>query len=639
MGRFLLGKAKAVSLCLAASLAAFAFYRVLFYLLNRDLFGWVTPAGYGRLFFVGFLFDFAGIAYFNLPYVLLALLPLGWLGGGKGRAVKAVVFLALNAAASALASIDLVYYRYTLARSTRNIWNVAFMGGDLGPIVKPIILEYWWIAALLLLVTFLQWLAFRRAHAADEAAPGGFKSLAAQAALLLFAVALMVVMLRGGVRLRPMELNTANYLAGGENVPLVTNTPYVMVRTFRKSDLPRQRWFDGAELERRFSPVAKATAGAGQKPLNVVVIVMESLSREYLGPPWGRESLTPRFNALAARGLLFPDAFANGKQSIEAMPAITASIPSLTKDPFVTSLWSANVIESLASLLAARGYDTAFYHGGRTGTMGIDGFAKAAGYSRYRGLEDYTGDKSALGEWGVPDEPYLGYFADELGKMKQPFLATVFTLSAHHPFTLPPGWEGKYPEGKHPITKMVSYADEALGRFFEKASKEPWFADTLFVVTADHCGPAFAPEFTTRAGAYRVPLLFYRPADPKLKGVNARTAQQLDVMPTVLDYLGYSGEYFALGKSLLGEGAGFAINSRNGETLCISGNLAVTRNDRERAGIFNLAADPLMKVNLAATPPGGADALDGTCKAFLQTWSTALKENRMTAERWKKGAR
>lgn len=626
---------KAVLLCLGAALLGFAFYRVLFFLLNRHLFGWVGFGEYLRLFLIGLRFDLAGVAYFNLPYAVLALLPLPWLSRGKGRFLPFAAFMLFNGAANILASIDLIYFRYTLARSTRTLWKVAFLGDDLTPLLGPILREYWPLLVLFLAVTAGLAYAWRRAHRDESCERLTGRLVFGRLAATALTAGLLVVLIRGGVQLRPMELNTANYLAGGENVPLVTNTPYVMVRTFRKADLPKQKYFDDAKLATLLNPVREYGAGREFRPLNVVIVVMESLSREYTAPPYGKEALTPRFDALAREGLLFANAYANGKQSIEAIPAVTASIPSLTKDPFVTSNWSGNMVESLANLLGAKGYETAFYHGGRTGTMGIDGFAKAAGYKSYKGLEDFPDKSADIGEWGVPDEPYLSYFSDELGKMKKPFLATVFTLSAHHPFKLPAAWEGKFPEGKHPITKMVSYADEALGRFFEKAAKTEWFADTLFVITADHTGPSFSPEFSSRVGAYKVPILFYHKGDAALKGVSDKAVDQIDIMPTVLDYLGFPDPFFAIGESAFGGGEGFAINARNGETFCASGKYAVTRSDKELTGAYDLAADGLLASNLLPARGSEFAVADERCRAAWQVYSTAVRENKMTAARWR----
>lgn len=630
MGEFRKSTFKAVAARLGFALLAFVFLRVAFFAANHHLFPAVTTGQFIRLLFVGLRFDLAGFAYFNILYAALALAPLSFLRRGRGRLIPFGVYLLFNAAATALSCMDLVYFRYTLARSTRTVFSVAFAGNDLNSLAFAFLFDYWHVILLWAAVTAVLFIGYwyfepRALH------PLSGKERAVGTVVMLGTVALLVVFFRGGLQLRPMELNTANYLAGGENAPLLTNTPYVMVRTFLKRELPEYAHFKPDELNGLYSPVHDYSGrGAPFKPMNVVVIIMESLSRDYLPPPYGREGLAPFFASLIPRGLYLENAYANGKQSIEALPTIIASIPSLTKDPFSTGLYSTNSFDSLPSLLSAKGYDTAFFHGGRTGTMGFYAFSKVAGFNKYRGMEDYPDKSVEFGEWGVADEPYLAFFASELSQLKEPFFASVFTLSAHHPFRLPAGYEGRFPEGKHPITKMVSYADHALEKFFEKAAREPFFRNTLFVITADHTGPALSPEAGSRTGNYAIPILFYAPGDEGLKGVSTKTGQQLDIMPTVLDYLNYDRPFFAFGRSALAKGgAGFAVNSRNGENVCLSGETAFVFTDKEAGGVFDLGKDPHLRGGpLALTSPGARAVADG-CRAFFQSWSTALRKNLM----------
>lgn len=616
------------ALRLGAALLAFLFYRVLFYGMNSGLFPAVDLAEFSRLILIGLRFDLAGLAYFNLPYAVLALLPLPALRRGTGAKAVFALYMVSNGLASALSSIDLVYYRYTLARSTRDLWSVATLGNDAGHLIIPIIAQYWYVPLIFAMVMAWLRVAYKKASLGgrEEKIPLIYGLLV----LILFSGG-MVVLIRGGFQLRPMDISQANHPAGGQNAPLVTNTPYVMARTFRKTGLPKFDYKGTPDPAVKVNPLHAPAPGPMLKK-NVVVIIMESMALEYLAPPWGRLGLTPFFDSLKEKGLFFPNSFANGKQSIEAMPAIVASIPSLGSDAFTTSLYAGNTIESMSGLLAGKGYRTLFFHGGRTGTMGFDNFARSAGFARYAGMEDYPGGTGEAGEWGIPDGPFLSFFEDELKTTGEPFLAVFFSLSAHHPFKLPAPYEGKFPEGPHPITKMVSYADEALKLFFEKAARSPYFENTLFVITADHAGPALSPEAGSRAGAYRIPILFYAPGDPSLKGVSLKTSQQLDIMPTVLDYLGYGEKYFSLGQNMLGGGGGLAVNRRSGEYLCVSAEKAVTASSEEFTGYYDLTADPRMAAPLADSNKFAE--LKSECASFLKTYSQTMRKNKMTAENY-----
>jgi phosphoglycerol transferase MdoB-like AlkP superfamily enzyme len=176
---------------------------------------------------------------------------------------------------------------------------------------------------------------------------------------------------------------------------------------------------------------------------------------------------------------VFPNSFANGKRSIEGIPAIIAGIPSLLSDPFITSAYSGNNVTSFASLLKKKGYHTVFYHGGTNGTMGFDNFSRLAGFDHYFGRTEYNNDKDFDGTWGIYDEPFLQRTISELNKVNSPFAATIFTLSSHHPYKIPEKYIGKFPEGTLPIHAAVRYADFALEKFFNAASSAPWFKDYL----------------------------------------------------------------------------------------------------------------------------------------------------------------
>src|SRR6267378_3616529 len=163
----------------------------------------------------------------------------------------------------------------------------------------------------------------------------------------------------------------------------------------------------------------------------------------------------------------------------------------------------------MASILGEKGYSTSFYHGGTNGTMGFDAFSRLAGFDTYYGRNEYNNEKDFDGNWGIWDEEFFRYFAHNLDGTKQPFFSTVFSLSSHHPFALPSRYQGKFKEGSLPIHKSIRYTDYSLQQFFKTAASMPWFSNTLFVITADHTGPAGSSFYDQRYGMYQIPILFY----------------------------------------------------------------------------------------------------------------------------------
>ena len=186
------------------------------------------------------------------------------------------------------------------------------------------------------------------------------------------------------------------------------------------------------------------------------------------------------------REFILQNAYANGKRSIEGIPAIIGGIPALLSDPFITSAYSSNTITTIPSLLKQKGYTSTFFHGGTNGTMGFDNFSRSSGFDHYFGRTEYDNDDDFDGSWGIYDEPFLQQAALEIDKMKLPFLAVLFTLSSHHPYKIPDKYVNQFPEGTLPLHQSIAYADFSLKRFFETALKMSWFSNTLFVITADH---------------------------------------------------------------------------------------------------------------------------------------------------------
>ena len=177
--------------------------------------------------------------------------------------------------------------------------------------------------------------------------------------------------------------------------------------------------------------------------------------------------------------------------------------------------------------------------------MGFDMFSGIAGMQHYYGMNEYPGGIGSPdydGHWGIFDEPYLQYFNRQLSATKAPFLATLFTLSAHDPFTLPKAYQGRFPAGTLPIHPTIAYSDLALRRFFAAAQKQPWYANTLFILTADHTSQTEQPTYQNLLGNHKTPLLFFAPGQPLPAVIPQRITGQADIPATVLDVLGLPQE-------------------------------------------------------------------------------------------------
>jgi phosphoglycerol transferase MdoB-like AlkP superfamily enzyme len=338
---------------------------------------------------------------------------------------------------------------------------------------------------------------------------------------------------------------------------------------------------------------------------------------------------TPFLDSLAEKCLVY-NGFANGKRSIEGIPAILASLPTWMPEEFITSQYASNKFNSLASLLKTEGYNTSFFHGGKNGTMGFDAFCNSAGFDSYYGKNEYPDKADFDGSWGIWDEPYLQYIANTLNQTKQPFMGAVFTLSSHHPYKVPEKYKNKFRKGKLEIQETIMYTDYALQKFFEKASTMPWFQNTIFVITSDHTSEAVQPYYQSRVGQYAIPIFFYEPQNG-VSGHKYILAQQTDILPTLLDMLHFPKPFMAFGGSLLRENEPrFSLSYLNRNYQLIQDGYTWQTDHTISYALYNLKSDSLLINNLYPEQHNTANQRDKLLKSVLQQYNNRMIENKLS---------
>jgi phosphoglycerol transferase MdoB-like AlkP superfamily enzyme len=375
---------------------------------------------------------------------------------------------------------------------------------------------------------------------------------------------------------------------------------------------------------------------SGFKNFNVMIIILESVSREHIGSlnptlENGRyQGFTPFLDSLIRHGIYF-DAFANGKTSIQGIPSVLSAIPSLMNESFIQSSYAAGKFSSIAGLLKPKGYTTAFFHGGTNGTMGFDSYCKLVGFDQYFGRSEYNNEKDYDGKWGIRDEEFYQYAAKTINGFKQPFAAAFFSLSSHHPYHVPMKYVNIFRRGKLPIQQSVMYADYSLGEFFHTVKHMPWYDNTLFVITADHTSEGYYPYYQSYVGQYAIPLLFFKPGSD-LKGKPDIIAQQTDILPTVLNFLGYDKDYLAFGTDLLNTAPGdvhFSIHYISGLYGLIMDGYYLEYNGTRSTALFNLATDPLQGNNLLDKGNEVQKKMELFITAYIQQYNNRMIENRL----------
>lgn len=616
-------------LLLAFALLLFLYFdcRLLFYFFNRSYLQEVTFGGLLQSCIYGIRFDISAICFSNALFILVVAFPYDLLQFKWVAKIIKWLFVLVNTIAILANCSDFVYYKFIGKRTTFDVFRL--MGGqsDFLKLLPSFMLDYWYVFVVCIVLGVLLVYFYNRIY--QRTLTGTKSSYSVKVFLLqffLFALTggLTVLGMRGGLQLIPLSIVNAGDHVSGECVPLVLNTPFSIMKSMELKALEEKNYYTEEELKHFIDPVKRSISKVPFTNENVVVIIMESLGNEYtkLGH---RRSFTPFLDSLMDQSLVFTNAIANGKRSIEGIPAVLAGMPSF-HEPYLNTIYGSNRIQSMATLLKEKGYVASFFHGGSNGTMNFDSFAALAGFEYY-GRNEYNNEQDYDGHWGIWDEPFLQYYAAQLDKTRQPFVSSVFTLSAHHPFNLPAQYKNAFPEGYIPILKCVAYSDHALRKFFDSAKKSKWYSNTLFVITGDHTGLSEDPYYTNPAGNFQIPLLFFKPGS-MLKGIDTTTTQQIDVLPSVMDRLHYDKAYFAFGSSVFDSSrVGYGINMSGPNYQLYQGGYMLQYDGNRTVGFLNYKADSLLQNNLAGRGGQKETEMEKRIKAFVQLYNNTLIRN------------
>ncbi|MEN9418124.1 MAG: hypothetical protein RI988_1744 [Pseudomonadota bacterium] len=571
------GRYRALARLLGVFLALNAAIRLGLTLWNQD-FSLLLPWHLGPALVIG--------AAFDLSVGLVALAPLAWLmaawphrrlGGDRGlRAVLALLLAPLAVLAAFVAfseftfwnefasrfnfiAVDYLIYTNEVVGNIRESYNLPLLLAGVGGVA----LVLWGLAAGWALAPLA-----RRTTEGIGAAMGPTGEAASPVrhwprALLLGLAAPVLTLAACDVRMKEFSANSQlNELAG--------NGYFDFWHAFRHNEIDYDRYYRTLPREAaarvlapRLAPPGEAGAArpferevrpaGAPRPLNVVLVSIESFSAHFMGSFGNPRGLTPRMDALAREGLLFTQVYATGTRTVRGLEALTLSMPptpghSIVKRPGNEGLFT------LGSVFAEQGYEPIYLYGGYGYFDNMNAFFGGNGYT--------VVDRTALRPeqihfeniWGVADEDLFALTVRELDARHargQRFFAHVMTTSNHRPYT--------YPAGRIDIPSHtgrdggVKYTDWAIGHFIDEAKKRPWFDSTLFVFVADHTDKGRGKQ-DLPLEAFHIPLVFYAPGW-LAPGRNDTLASQIDVGPTLLGLLniGYRSRFF--GHDILREGA------------------------------------------------------------------------------------
>jgi phosphoglycerol transferase MdoB-like AlkP superfamily enzyme len=610
-------------------LLAFSILRLVFFLFNLDSF---VPGSFQSIikaFLFGIRFDFIVIFYMNLPFILMHFIPGNFKNSNTYQQALRYLFVIINIILLSANFIDVEYFRFLNRRSGTELIKMLVRSSDTVSLLPHYITNYWHITFMWLITAWALWKFFPKVHHIKS----NIKLKPAYSAILQVALTIIILgvffLISRGTETKPVRINTAHKYASPRYIPLLFNTPFVMLNTISQKDQIKADYFDLGYCEKIYSPIKLYGGNGTFKGQNVVIIILESFSKEYIGAlnP-AQKGNTPFLDSLINESLTFDNAFANASRSLDALPAIVTSLPPLNRSSLITSVYSTNELEGIASVLKDKGYHTSFFHGGQNGTMGFDYFCKSAGIEEYYGESEYPCKGDRDGTWGIFDEEFLQFFAGKLDQFESPFLSIIFTLSSHEPYPIPKKYKNKFNKSKVKILNSIAYTDYSLKRFFEKASGSDWFSNTLFIICADHTSYPMEKYYGTQIGRYKIPVIYYHPGDTSLRGICHDLTQQIDIFPSVMDYLNYNSKFIAFGYSVFSEEKPkFWFCHKSGSYYIADSSFFLIFDGLNSIELYDYKIDSLLQKNIITEKPQIAGYLESNLKAILQNYQYRLEKN------------
>jgi len=629
------------------AMALYTLSRLFFYLTNLDLYPDIPTGHFFEILYGGMRFDLTAVLYLSSIYLVLAVAPLPQ----KIRLnpiyakIQKCFYIIPNMIGLLINSADMVYYHFTDRRTTCSFFTEFQNEGNLFSIFFQSMFQYWYVTLFAIAICIILVLAYRKY--------GQFTRFSLKPALyypfasLLFLAGgyFTVIGMRGGfgAYMTPITICDAMlYVDKPAENALVLNTPFCLMRSIDNSSYKNPNYYTEEQLEDIMTPVhSNVSNPVTNSHPNIVFIILESFAAEHTGfynEP--SKVYTPFTDSLLNHSIVYTHAYANGRKSVEGIPAILSSIPSLY-EAFWTSSYSTNAISSIADILNSEGYHTSFYHGAPNGSMGISAYANNAHISEYHGMEDYMKDPESErdafdGTWAIWDEPFMKYYARSLDEMKEPFCTALFTASSHHPFAVPEEYQGVFPEGASPLCKCIAYTDHSLRGFFNEVASQSWFYNTIFVISADHSSQPCLPEYFVDKGLFEIPIAFYIPAlADKVDNELARDLKkcltqypyadtttvmaQVDIFPSLMALVGCKKPFFAFGQDVL--------------TKTKENNYAITYLDPyfqiiSTHGVIQFDGKKVANV-IGDIPQAEQDEMVRYLKAYIQQYVERLMDNRM----------
>jgi len=554
-----------------------AFVRFLFIINYYHLFVDIPTMEIIRAFFVGAKLDSSLLAYVFIPFFLLGVMP--FIGVGKkslSRKVFGYLISITFLLIACLSLIDIPFFGEF--NSHLNLTFIEYLNDDLGIIAYMIWREYPVITYLFLFAIFcLFYLYFANKiiHSSPKSEKCNFSNSLRKIFFSLIFIGFLGLLARGSTGVSQLnwggayfsKYNIVNqsalnpvynlyrniyYASKAKNKHLFEKISYF--ESDKKAIAYAQNSIISGDFPNEKYPFYKNVKKYGkEKKFNLILIVLEEFSGELVGVLGNSKGLTPYFDKLSKKGILFTNFFSNGQRTNKGLSATICSWPTLIGKSMMKQTQGQQNISSIASILKGKGYSTSFLYGGDIQYDNMKGFFISKGYDNFVSVKDFE-RRHIFTKWGVPDEVVFDKVievCDESYENSKPFFATMMSLTNHPPYDVPHYKFGKvnFQDELNKNYNTFKYVDWCLEKFFEEIEKKPYFENTLFVIVGDH-SKSFHHDLSFDYRKSYVPALFYAPKLLKHRVID-KICSQIDIGPTIFEILNMSYWSSFWGKNML----------------------------------------------------------------------------------------
>lgn len=380
---------------------------------------------------------------------------------------------------------------------------------------------------------------------------GAQKPYPAVILLFLLLSASLIIPIRGGLQLAPINISDAYFSTNNFSNQAAINTAWnffnaLSRKTYDKTN-PYKYMDDKVAkdiLAESFNaPQNKVKSVLKVKNPNVLLIIWESFTAKATKTLGSKSTITPNFDSLVHEGMLFSNFYAAADRSDKGLVSILSGYPAQPTQSIIKLPVKSSKLPLLSQSFANAGYTTSFYYGGELEFANIKAYLMNGGFDKLVGKEDFSPD-DWNSKWGAHDHVVLERLFQDLKNSSKPFFSTIFTLSSHEPFEVPIKSVIKGEGEENKFLNSLYYTDHAIGDFLEKVKKQPWYDETLIIILADHGHPLPGNSRNYEKEKFHIPMLWLGGALKVKDTVITNYTSQVDLAASLLNQLSIpSGDY------------------------------------------------------------------------------------------------